>query len=61
MHAPHPWSKVCLHRRRSWLGFDRCRDALAAYPHKIRSSKQAEKLPYIGPKVSNMVRQPPSG
>ncbi|OBZ65065.1 DNA-directed DNA/RNA polymerase mu [Grifola frondosa] len=42
---------------RSALSYARAVSALKAYPHKITSMKQVEKLPYIGTKITGLVEE----
>ncbi|KAM5545049.1 hypothetical protein V8D89_001160 [Ganoderma adspersum] len=42
---------------RSALSYERAASVIKSYPHKIRSVKEVEKLPYVGPKIAGLIEQ----
>ncbi|KAI1785267.1 Nucleotidyltransferase [Ganoderma leucocontextum] len=42
---------------RSALSYERAASVIKAYPHKIKSVKQVEKLSFVGPKITGLIEQ----
>ncbi|PIL32799.1 hypothetical protein GSI_04916 [Ganoderma sinense ZZ0214-1] len=42
---------------RSALSYERAASVIKSYPHKIKSVKEVEKLPYVGPKITGLIEQ----